>query len=396
MSDFNFHVKPIGLFDMLHFKKLVPARQKALACGSAEAVSAVRAANRLAERLHPKVQKLKIADVIEHGESAKTFVLTSEKLAPFRAGQYLSVQLKIGSSVLTRPYSLSSSPAWAYEGKYALTIKRAQDGFASEWILDNWKVGGEVVTSGPEGEFYYEPLRDSAHVIGLAGGCGITPFLSMAYAIRDGIENFRLTLLYGSRKECDILYKTELDKIAKETDKVKIVHVLSDEQKEGFEYGFITAERITQACGGEPCSVFLCGPAAMYTFVDRELEKLKLERKYIRHELYPAPASPKELQGYPGDPSAHYTLSVLQYGETKQIPMAACETVLVALERAGIAAPSRCRGGECGWCRSRLAEGDVFIPDYLDKRRMADVLAGYIHPCCSYPLGDLTLEVWPE
>ena len=76
--------------------------------------------------------------------------------------------------------------------------------------------------------------------------------------------------------------------------------------------------------------------------------------------------------------------------------MAACETVLVALERAGIAAPSRCRGGECGWCRSRLAEGDVFIPDYLDKRRMADVLAGYIHPCCSYPLGDLTLEVWPE
>ena len=76
--------------------------------------------------------------------------------------------------------------------------------------------------------------------------------------------------------------------------------------------------------------------------------------------------------------------------------MAADETVLVALERAGVAAPSRCRGGECGWCRAKLDKGEVFLPEYLDKRRMADVSAGYIHPCCSYPLSDLSIEVWPE
>ncbi|MEN6419690.1 MAG: FAD-binding oxidoreductase, partial [Clostridiaceae bacterium] len=175
MSDFNFHVKPIGLFDMLHFKKMVPARQKALANGSTDPVTGVYGANKLASRLHPKAQKLTIAEVIDHGENAKSFVLTGKNLAPFRAGQYLSVSLKIGSSVLTRPYSISCSPKWALEGKYALTIKRQQDGFASGWILDNWKVGDEITTSGPEGTFYYEPLRDAKHVVGLAGGCGITP-----------------------------------------------------------------------------------------------------------------------------------------------------------------------------------------------------------------------------
>jgi len=396
MSDFNFHVKPIGLFDMLHFKKMVPDRKQALENGSLDPVSGVYDANRLADLLHPKTQTLTIAEIIDHGELAKTFVLTGDSLAPFRAGQYLSVRLKIGASVLTRPYSISSSPMWVKEGKYALTIKRAADGFASGWILDNWKVGDEITVSGPEGNFYYEPLRDAKHVIGLAGGCGITPFLSMAYAIRDGAEDFRLTLLYGSRTECDILYRRELAEIEKATDKVKIVHILSDEQKDGYEYGFITAERIAKACGGEECSVFLCGPSAMYAFVDKEVEKLKLAAKFVRHELYAAPAAPGTLPGYEGDPGKTYTLTVKRFGETLGVPMAANETVLVALERAGIAAPSRCRGGECGWCRSRMESGDVFVPEKLDKRRMADVAAGYIHPCCSYPLSDVTIEIWPE
>lgn len=396
MNDFNFHVKPVGLFDMLHFKKMVPARQKALARGGTEQPTANRGANRLARLLHPSAQKLTVSEIIEHGADAKTFVLTGEHPAPFRAGQYLSFRLTIGSSALTRPYSISSSPKWVQDGKYAVTIKRQMDGFASPWILDHWKTGDVVVASGPEGTFYYEPLRDTRRIVGLAGGCGITPFLSMAYAIRDGIEDFELTLLYGSRKECDILYHSELAEIAKTTDKVRIVNILSEERKEGFEYGFITAEQIRRACGEETCSIFLCGPAAMYAFVDKEIEKLGLERKYIRHELYPAPASPVRFGEYPARAEQTYTLTVLLYGETKTIPMSSQETVLVALERAGIAAPSRCRGGECGFCRSRLASGDVFLPISLDHRRMADLDAGYIHPCCTYPLGDLTIEIWPE
>jgi len=75
--------------------------------------------------------------------------------------------------------------------------------------------------------------------------------------------------------------------------------------------------------------------------------------------------------------------------------MRADETVLVALERAGIEAPSHCRSGECGWCRSRLVSGDVFTPESLEARRKADLKAGYIHPCCTYPLSDLMIEIWP-
>lgn len=68
------------------------------------------------------------------------------------------------------------------------------------------------------------------------------------------------------------------------------------------------------------------------------------------------------------------------------------QTLLSAMEQAGIKAPSRCRSGQCGWCHSRLVSGEVFIPDEADGRREADKKFGWIHPCCTYPLSDIELD----
>lgn len=54
---------------------------------------------------------------------------------------------------------------------------------------------------------------------------------------------------------------------------------------------------------------------------------------------------------------------------------------------------ARCRGGICGWCRSKLLSGTVFIPKETDGRRQADKVWGYIHPCASYATSDLYIEV---
>ena len=65
----------------------------------------------------------------------------------------------------------------------------------------------------------------------------------------------------------------------------------------------------------------------------------------------------------------------------------------IAAERAGICVPERCRRGECGWCRSRLLSGSVYVPARTDGRRRADVAFGYIHPCASFAMSDLVLDV---
>lgn len=104
----------------------------------------------------------------------------------------------------------------------------------------------------------------------MAGGSGITPFYSMACAVADGIEDFDLTILYGSRTKDTILLKEELEAVAaRSNSRVKVVHVLSDEAAEGYEHGFITAELIRKYAGEEDYSLFLCGPKAMYDFADK-------------------------------------------------------------------------------------------------------------------------------
>lgn len=383
--------------DIKNLVKHVTEKNRVLKSAPSNEISAIFPINENAKRLHPEYQKMKIAEVIDHsGAAAKTYIFKADKAAYFRAGQYLSVSLKIGDSVLTRPYSISSSPAWSKDGKYAITVRRTPNGFASDWILDNWKVGDEITVSEPLGNFFYENLRDSENVIALAGGSGITPFLSMAYAIRDNAEDFNLTILFGSRNEDSILFKDELESIAKECDKVRIVHVLSEEKKKGFEHGFINADIISKyAPKDKDYSVFMCGPEAMYRFAEGEIKKLGLDRKHVRRELLGVTKKVWEHHGYPAEAKGRtFSVTVKMGDSEKVISASADEPILVAIERAGIAAPSRCRSGECGWCRSKLISGDVFVPEENDEgRRWSDKENGYIHPCSSFALSDLVLEV---
>ena len=111
-----------------------------------------------------------------------------------------------------------------------------------------------------------------------------------------------------------------------------------------------------------------------------------------------------KAQSNPVSPTAYVTKntvpSILAYGGTDMILpagnaqriKAAFETVLCAFERAGIEVPARCHTGECGFCRSKLVSGKVYIPEDEDKRRIADMQFNFIHPC-RYPESDLVVRI---
>ena len=390
-------LKSLGVGPFLGQVKL---REQKIAEASAELPTSIYNANILAKKLHPNVQYAVVAAIADHGE-AKSYTLApdSEKgvdgLAYFRAGQYVSIALDIGEAKLNKPYTIRSCPKDALKGTYTITVKRTSKGFASDYILDNWQVGTKVKLSAPLGEFYYQEMRDAKNVVALAGGSGITPFYSMAAAIADGTEDFNLTILYGSRTKDAILLGKELDTIVAASEgKVKIVHVLSDEEADGCEKGFITAELIKKYAPEGDYSVYLCGPKAMYKFMDAELPKLGLKARRIRKELPGEYGDPTGDEKYPKEAAGKtYEITVLIRGESQTVTCRADQTILDALEKAGIRAPSHCRSGECGWCHSRLVSGDVYIPEDTDGRRLADKKFGWVHPCCSYPLTDITIDV---
>lgn len=396
----NVKVGLIGPLDMLKFKNMSKVREETIQKAPAKEISGEFIINTKAKELHPDVQELEITEIIDHAAAgAKTFVFKPSKgrIAYFRAGQYLSIKEQIGSSFVTRPYSISSSPKDTKNGKISITVKANPTGYAAEHFLNDWKVGTKVLASDPQGQFYYEPMRDGKTVVACAGGSGITPFLSMAEAIRDGVEDFNLIILFGSRNRESILFAKEFEDISKATDKVKVVHVLSDEEAEGYEHGFINAELIKKYAPASDYSVFICGPEAMYRFIEKELPALGLPNKNIRRELLGVTKKVWEQVGYPSEcKDKTFKITVKRGPEESVIDASANESVLVALEKAGIKAPSRCRSGECGWCRSKLVSGSVFIPEENEGRRFSDIEFNYIHPCASFATSDLVIEVAGE
>ena len=357
------------------------------------------APNKMALALHPKKQELVVKEIKAFSPDMKSIILApnaakgTTSLAWFSAGQYLSVVANVEGKPFKRPYSIASSPADTLKGEYMITVKRVGGGIVSQYILDNWTVGTEVTASAPLGDFTYEPLRDADTVIGIAGGSGITPFRSLAKAIYEGDEKCSLVLLYGSRTLKDAVFSDEISAWAAENAKIKLVNVLSDEKADGCESGFITAELIKKYAPEGDYSIFLCGPQAMYNFADKEIEKLNIRRKFVRHELFGEYFHPEKNADYAGDINASYTLTVRINGEEHKIPCNADTTLLRAMEAAGLNPPSDCRSGRCGWCHSQLLSGEVYIPASVDGRRAADKMYGYVHPCCSFPLSDVVIDV---
>ncbi len=388
----------------LEISKLISARVKAVAAADGGNVRDLYSyhPNRLALALHPHVQFLRVAEVEEHSPDFKSYLLAPDpargtrSLAWFSAGQYLVKKLNADSKTMCRPYSIASSPRDTLSGRYRIAIKRVEGGLASNYILDHWAEGTKVTASAPLGDFTYEPLRDAKNVIGIAGGSGITPFRSLAYAISEGDEDCNLTVLYGSRTLNDAVFGAEIAALAQKCPGIRLVNVLSEQKKKGCESGFITAKLIKKyAPAGEPYSVFLCGPQAMYRFVDKEIETLGLRRKFVRHELFGEVFHPEQFADYPGDIKASYKLTVRMAGKEYATECPADTSLLRAMEAAGINAPSDCRSGRCGWCHSQLVSGEVYVPESVDGRRLADKDFGYVHPCCTFPLSDVVLDVPP-
>lgn len=384
------------------FIKMLPDRQNRFKAEKAELPSFTDNATALARALHPKVQFLKVAEVIERAEDTKSFVLVpdtekgTKELAYFGAGKYLTIFEAIDGMPITRAYSISSSPKDSLNGKYVLTIKLVDGGLMSQYIFDNWTTGTSVKASAPAGNFEYQPLRDAKTVICLAGGSGITPFVSMANAIADGDEDFNLTLLYGSRSYENILFREELAELEKKCNKIKVVHVLSDDANsyEGTEKGFITAELIKKyAPENEAYSIFICGPQQMYSFVDKEIEKLNLPKKLVRHEMFGEFHNPASQADYPQGVPATVKIKVKIQDEIYTVEGSSNDSVMQILEKSKISVPARCRSGECGFCHSHLLSGKVYVPKHLEYRRLADYKFNCFHPCCSFPLTDLEIEV---
>lgn len=313
-------------------------------------------------------------------------------LPPFGAGQYINVHSTAEGITASRAYTLSSHPQ-DREG-YEITVKKTRDGYFSD-LLQNAQVGDHFRLSAPAGNFYRLPFVHGTRLVFAAGGSGITPFISMLKndrALND--HQYQVDLLYGCSDPDDILYQEELDQLEKEGF-VRVHYIISQDdfvEHDNYHRGFITRELIEKLIDHpEEATWFICGPSVLYTFLEKNLKELGLTRRQIRTEVEVPSKHPSDYPGWPADLNEDTEFQItLEDGTT--VPARAGETVLTALEKAGIPIQSQCHGGECSQCRTRLLDGKVLHSPHALLRK-SDVEHSYIHPCSAFALSNLTLAL---
>jgi len=357
------------------------------------AAAAVAAAEEYIRLLHPKRLELRVSDIIDETPSAKTLRLVSmdNYLPPFLAGQYIALFLEVGGIRTSRPYSISSPPNQV--GFYDITIRRVENGLVSNHLLDEIKRGDMLAGSGPSGSFYFNPLTHKKTMVCIAGGSGITPFMSMIREIVECGFDRTVYLFYGNRTAEDVIFDGELRRLSERFQNIHYIPVI-EEPAEGYAgaCGFITRDVLRGALEHiKDKSFFICGPQGLYDFCLPQVEDLGVPRRKIKQEMYGAPSNIWEYPGWPAQIKKDDVFSV-NVRNGIQLNAKAGETLLSALEKNGVRVPSLCRSGECSMCRVKVLSGEVYQPQGVSVRK-SDRRFGYVHACMSYPIADLEILI---
>ncbi len=236
---------------------------------------------------------------------------------------------------LERQYSLCGDPAEAGRWRLAVLRERESRG-GSVHVHEQIHAGDRIQVRGPRNNFVLEP---AGSYIFIAGGIGITPILPMVGQVAGSDADW--VLVYGGRKQASMAFVEEL---AAYGDRV----ILWPEEH----HGLIDLPRFLEA-PRDDCRVYCCGPEALIEAVTDQC------RVWPDGALHVERFRPPE--GGP-DPAGDTFEVYLDYSElTLTVPSG--QTILQAVEEAGVEALFSCREGTCGTCETRVLEG---VPDHRD------------------------------
>ncbi|MBS0247047.1 MAG: oxidoreductase [Proteobacteria bacterium] len=273
--------------------------------------------------------------------SAETQAVRSIVLAPeggsapaWEAGAHVRVALPGGGS---RPYSLMALPGLP-EGHYALGVLREEASTGGSRFMHSLKAGDVVGLSPPANNFKLHD--DGLPAVLFAGGIGVTPILSMAVELERRGMPYRLH--YAGRMEASLAFVAQLRAIC--ADRLSL-HYDNDASRLDIAAALNAAPR--------DAHVYVCGPKGMIEAVKAEAIRRGFGADRLHYELFTAEPST--------DANRAFEVELRSSGQV--IEVAPDQTIIQALEQAGIEVLYDCQRGDCGICQCAVIEG---IPDHRD------------------------------
>ncbi|MFZ3015979.1 MAG: ferric reductase-like transmembrane domain-containing protein [Minisyncoccia bacterium] len=194
----------------------------------------------------------------------------------FYPGQFIFIKFISdvkGISRESHPFSVSSS---LLENNLKITVKSLGD-FTNNLI--NLNVGAKVKIEGPFGKFF-ENRNPNKKEIWIAGGVGITPFLSLIRSIKpedcSGID-----LYYCLKNNTEAFLFKELEDISRVNNKFRLIPWCSDDK------GYINADIIYKLSGDlKDKDIYLCGPPSFMKILTEQFIKIGVDSNNIHFEEF--------------------------------------------------------------------------------------------------------------
>lgn len=278
--------------------------------------------------------KLTIARKQPLTDRISAFALASvdgSALPDWTPGAHLDFSTKAGS----RSYSLIEWPDGA-DGLYHIAVQREAEGEGGSRAMHDLSEGDVIEASAPTNDF--ELADDGKSVALLAGGIGVTPLISMATKLT--AENRPFAFHYAGRSADQMAYLGELDATFGDAFQPHF------DDETPLDLSALMA-RITDH------ALYICGPKGMIEAARGAAEAAGIDPAHIHIELFTTATAH-------GDDSP-FEVEIASTGEV--VNVAAGQTIIEALEDAGMDLIYDCQRGDCGICQTDVMSG---TPDHRD------------------------------
>ena len=324
----------------------------------------------------------------------------------FTQGQYLTLRKEIDGRDLRRSYSIC---AGIDDGELRVGVRKVRGGVFSNWINTHLKPGDSVSVMAPQGRFFV-PIEAQArrHHLGIAGGSGITPILSIMKTVLGREPASRFTLIYGNRTLKSTMFKEEIEDLKNRyLTRLVLHHVFSDEHTDApLNMGLMNRAKIAEFMGalvpGQGIDhAYVCGPFQMNDEAQAALLDAGVPEERIHIERFGVAQADKAEVGAviheakPGDAELA-RIVIVRDGLKREIEFRKEQpSILDAASAAGLEVPFSCTSGVCGTCRAKLIEGQVRM-----ERNFAlgkdDLAAGFVLTCQAHPLTERVVLSFDE
>lgn len=245
-----------------------------------------------------KDDALKIVKVEKENDDTTSIFFSGPHMERFKnrkPGQFASIRIyKDGAWSEPHPFTLSSSPS---DETLRMTIKKSGE-FTSS--IPDIEPGTPIQCSGPYGQFCKD-IATNKEVVMIAGGVGITPFLSVLRQFRETAADNEVTLFWANKTPADAFAAKELEEFTRHL-KLSVVHVYSRVAPEGqtaapvftdnrpgkisHEYGRLNQAIFLRHLTSPDASFYLCGPPAMQQTVLEELSRYGVDPGKVDKEAF--------------------------------------------------------------------------------------------------------------